>query len=828
MNLEKLTASLQSQQDTDAVRRRNNSYARNAQGQLIALSLSGSEIEEIEIGEEAQALEYLYLAGNQKLKKLSFIGALPSLQHLNVSECSLNGPIHLPAGFSALEQIYFRNNQLSAVTMEGSYPSLKLADLSKNQLESFAKPRVTPQLAYLYLQGNSSIATPPLEIAKQGSDAVLNWYSAEKKDFREVKVLLIGDAKVGKTSVLRRLKDNHFDPEEPQTDGIIIEKFDFEHLPAFSLQAGLKGIKAYFWDFGGQEILSATHEFFMTKRSIYLLVLEARKDANADDQVRHWMRRIQAFGGQSQVIIVANKIDIHPAFGIDANKLKKEFPQIKDFLKVSCETEEGLDKLRNSLEQFIPKAELCSTSIDERWIGLKDTLQAITDKDFHLSQGRFKIACRHNGLSNPEEQQQAIKFLNDLGILLHFDEFGMRDFYVLDPLWVTSGVYRIITSNEVARQEGIIQLDQLHKMVNKGPRNTAQYLPESQKTIQYGDRELEYLAKLMTRFKLGYFTNTNGEKSLLIPSLLDVNTPIEESEQISTAENTLRFHFEYDYLPESILPNLMVELNEHIFKQWRSGMILHYQHNTAQALITSGNKKIKIIVTGEYKQKREFLSIIRNKMYKINGQLQVKVDSCIPLPGYYDEYCVDYEVLLEMEMENEDGYYTEYQIKDRDKRKFPLRKLLDGIEKKEALHHLEHRLEAFEQKMLTRFDQFDEKLDDLLANQHLVIQLIEEGQYTGQQLNQMQDALQRSIEQNFSNLPEVIQHRWRQIKEEIQSEDEVRSKFKIMIPIIPTIMEYEMEVDWEWNKLPKFKSLPAFLKEAWHHLSNGKVFTYEE
>ena len=32
------------------------------------------------------------------------------------------------------------------------------------------------------------------------------------------------------------------------------------------------------WDFGGQEIYHATHQFFLTRRSLYVLVDDTRKD----------------------------------------------------------------------------------------------------------------------------------------------------------------------------------------------------------------------------------------------------------------------------------------------------------------------------------------------------------------------------------------------------------------------------------------------------------------------------------------------------------------------------------------------------------------------
>ena len=111
---------------------------------------------------------------------------------------------------------------------------------------------------------NCPLSSPPVEIVQQGNEAIAAWFAAEKKELNEIKVLLVGEAKAGKTSLLRRLKYDAFNLEEVQTDGIIIEEFDFENLPTFKQQKKLHGTKAYFWDFGGQEIMSSTHQFFMT------------------------------------------------------------------------------------------------------------------------------------------------------------------------------------------------------------------------------------------------------------------------------------------------------------------------------------------------------------------------------------------------------------------------------------------------------------------------------------------------------------------------------------------------------------------------------------
>ena len=65
-------------------------------------------------------------------------------------------------------------------------------------------------------------------------------------------------------------------------------------------------ISIHLWDFGGQEIYHSTHQFFLTTRSIYLYVLETRRDESLDD-FYYWLNIIKLLGGNNPVIVVVNK-----------------------------------------------------------------------------------------------------------------------------------------------------------------------------------------------------------------------------------------------------------------------------------------------------------------------------------------------------------------------------------------------------------------------------------------------------------------------------------------------------------------------------------------
>ena len=101
----------------------------------------------------------------------------------------------------------------------------------------------------------------------------------------------------------------------------------------------MHGKQGRFWDFGGQEIMSATHSLFLSNLAVYILVLQARDDKANEKQVRDWLRQITSTGGDSPIIIVANKIDQTPSFEfLNTHSIRKDFKQVKAFIKLSCET----------------------------------------------------------------------------------------------------------------------------------------------------------------------------------------------------------------------------------------------------------------------------------------------------------------------------------------------------------------------------------------------------------------------------------------------------------------------------------------------------------
>jgi hypothetical protein len=91
---------------------------------------------------------------------------------------------------------------------------------------------------------------PPCEI--------LDYYYATRGakglELRELKLIVVGRGGAGKTSLIKRLKGDPFDPQEGETHGVNIRDLE--------LACADGPVQARVGDFGGQHVLHAMHEFF--------------------------------------------------------------------------------------------------------------------------------------------------------------------------------------------------------------------------------------------------------------------------------------------------------------------------------------------------------------------------------------------------------------------------------------------------------------------------------------------------------------------------------------------------------------------------------------
>lgn len=453
----------------------------------------------------------------------------------------------------------------------------------------------------------------------------------------EIKLNIVGQGSVGKTSILRRLVENRFTDIEAKTEGISISKWSVRNNTFTGGDS--ESVKINLWDFGGQEIMHATHQFFLTKRSLYLLVLDSRL-TQEENRVEYWLKIIQSFGGESPVLIVGNKIDQHP-LDIDRTGLQKKYPNIVGILETSAATGAGIEELKAAITEQVNNLPHVRDLLPETWFTVKTKLEELGHQSNFITHDQYIELCVDNEVNDEVSQRTLIGFLHDLGIVLHFqDDPRLEILGILNPQWVTNGVYKILNSHALFQNKGALTVSMLDEILN---------------LFEYPRNKRLYIVDMMKKFELCY--DLEPDKIFLIPDLLPKDEPAE-----------LKFNgipaFEYAYLvlPSSVITRFIVRMNQHIHDGcvWRTGVLLKIGENTSLVKADIEDRKITIAIDGLEHTRRDALSAIRYQLDEIHASIKgLDAQKRVPVPNAPHAEPLKYEYLLKLERAGQESLLVE-------------------------------------------------------------------------------------------------------------------------------------------------------------------------
>jgi len=548
---------------------------------------------------------------HQRLDNLKSLNLSRNL--LKTIELFSSHPNHEPNTSTSINEAPQLASSRSGSRRQLLFPNLTALDMSFNQLE-----RIPPNMAdlkdlsVLNLSGNKAISSLPAELGLasklwnlgvQGCNlneplksivesknyktmdiiGYLRSILEEAKPYARMKLMLVGLQGIGKTSLLeqmrhegsssgshpkRRAAPDHWTRRMGHssrnnlrnqkgvtlsTVGVDIHEWHFQKKTPRN-QPNYGPVSFSTWDFGGQEEFYATHRYFLSRRSIYLVVWRLTDGLPGILGIQQWLVNIQSRAPNSPVVIVGTHEDLIEGGekGASVRELQQEvyrrfinvsdhekcgLPKVADSIVVSTKTKLNIRHLCNQiydvvfslrcpgsterlLEQKIPATylyleEIISSVVHDRHQKkCEPVLSYFEYRRVASEQLKLKYNKQFRDLESLEsseinynsELHQATRFLHENGVLLHYEDTNLRDLYFLDPQWLCDILAHVVTIREINPhvRNGLMKIDDLVHLFKS-----------IDMSLSGGVQS--YVVNLLNKFEVALTWNT---QYLLIPSLL--------------------------------------------------------------------------------------------------------------------------------------------------------------------------------------------------------------------------------------------------------------------------------------------------------------------
>ena len=391
------------------------------------------------------------------------------LTNLNLSNCSLT---QLPSGLSYLdEQVVVKIN------------------LKGNPLLSQAKA--------ISEGGNAKDVILMMKETKRGG-----------VELKEKKVLVVGDAAVGKTTLLEGLKGK-VSANTIATDGVEISELELE------------GMVLRCWDFAGQEVYRYTHQIFLSDSATYLVMFNFRDSVSSIfSQLTYWLDLVTHRAPASQIILLGTHASV-ASEEIVQNAVTQVTRKFGGFVRgkvlvVDSLTGVGLENVKEALVEVAKQNPLRVPRLFEEIRQLIQSRQFDPFVEANWLRGQLEKKGSLEGLTD-NSWKWSLRVLHCLGIVVLVDwesylenRHTSTTFVIPRPSWLI-GVFRtVVTLRNTPARDGVVSIEKLRR-----------YWREHNYDVSVHDLLLEALEKFDVVSRL----SGRGEGKVVVPCLLPDSAP---------------------------------------------------------------------------------------------------------------------------------------------------------------------------------------------------------------------------------------------------------------------------------------------------------------
>ncbi len=585
---------------------------------LTELYLIDNQVSDISVLKELKNLNVLYLSDNQ-VSDISVLKELKKLAVLGLGRNKVRDVSPLKE-LKNLTKVNLTGNQISDISVLKELKNITELNLSWNQIKELSY-EVFVNLDKIEnwddALENNPLERPPWEIIKQGKEAIRDWFEQEKVENNEVKLILLGNSAVGKTSLVKFLLTGQYDDTQFSTHGINIERW----------RPNGTNLNVNIWDFGGQEYYHATHRLFLTSQSLYLILWE--KNTNKTKIVKtklliagnnepqlvdlqhydyyYWFNLIKHYDRNltSPILVVQNKIDLpdNKEESID-KRLLDEF-KAKQFhisIKKAYEEKDNFDS-EYVLKFKLFKKELVKTLLErakgiiiQRYIArVREAIRKRANENIWDWQTYAKF-CKDNAGQELTDKQIKIltKYLHDTGVILYYgydedlsENSLLKDIVFINPKFVTETIYQILD----------------YKVQENNGEFTREHVINKLKDEKLADLFIELM--LSPNFEL-IFPKPQARNTYIAAQYLPDEPAIDvEAEKRSLS---LAFGLKFtEFMHRFITTKFFSRYGSHADSQkyWKNGIYLY---------IPAADKTVRVLVIADFEKK--IIEVYTNEAFK--------------------------------------------------------------------------------------------------------------------------------------------------------------------------------------------------------------------
>lgn len=628
---------------------------------LKILNLRANRLERLpECIRAMESLSDLYLDGNPIPELPNWLGDMPRLTALNLNGMGLREVPAWVRRLMGLEELILDKNPLSVLPdWLGDMPQLHTLSLRNLRLMAFPESLLKLNATFLsdssqrifsdglYIRiDDTELSIQPVALFDQSRDAspnrqvsrrlIENYFAEPKVPIREAKVIFLGDGKVGKTYTIQRLLHDCRRGEYPtqETHGILIEE----------LKAVRNGqtYRVRVWDFGGQDIMHEMHRCFLTDRTCYVVMVDTRSD-HQTGRARYWLRTVQSVAPNAPALLLVNEISGSTNRDLDYSALRREFPNlvgVQYCSSLSASDEEFREKVEKAIFDQSLLLDSCKMELPESWEQVRQhLLRQKSEKMYYIDRGDFHALCDRYGVPKDDDLRAwLLTWFNDMGVCFsyHMGEDGQeqqRDYKILDPMWLTSAVYKVIWEKE-RTDDGLIARSEIDRILSQPGSDALKKdgIP-CLEGVAYNPAECGYVLEIMRKFRISYAAD---ERTEFMPTLCKADSKLDPTP--CRWRQHAAYQFRYTFLPESVLHRLMIYCYANLRpgKRWRKGFWLESEAYGLSAVIrTTGRySEENTLQIDVYAQKEPFeawmwLQPLCREIMTINERLSLKAESYV-------------------------------------------------------------------------------------------------------------------------------------------------------------------------------------------------------